>query len=575
MPRDRDLISLLEAGASDTPYKPLYSFLDRDLNCSESLTYARLFEDARNFACRLQRSGLNRTPVLLIQQKNVEFVRSFWACILAGAWPMPCARPRGHKWSQLAALAVQSGASAIITSSAIARFMPRHQLEGIPVIVSDQQTGSTSPEEAGNSRMPWIRPSITADDIAFIQYTSGSTSNPKGVVITHANVMNNLASISRAFGCTSNDVGLSWLPLHHDMGLIGHVLQPLYAGIHNYFLNPVDFLADPSRWIEAVSKYCVTISGGPGFAFGFCARQTGQLPKSLNLGQWRLAYCGSDRISATTLELFAKRYAESGFSRNAWFPCYGMAESTLYVCGVRGIALSSVTGSRENYVCIGDLKDQRNDEAVVEIVDPVTRQVCAEGVAGEIWISSASVSPGYYRQSILSRYSFNQIAGSRPAFFRTGDLGFIRDGRLYFSGRLKNVIKVRGRSLHAEDIESLLQIETADLGLQRCVALGVQADEIDTFVIMAERKGRRRAVGAADDRQLERQLKNLVCDTFGVIPHAVVIVPSATLPLTSSGKPVRSMCLDVYAELIGAADPAGKRSSGKVASKQAKEVANA
>jgi acyl-CoA synthetase (AMP-forming)/AMP-acid ligase II len=551
MPRDRDLISLLEAVASETPDKPLYSFLDRELNCTGTLTYAQLFEQARTFACDLQRRGLNRTPVLIIQQKHVEFVRTFWACILAGAWPMPCARPRGGKWSQLAALAVQSGASAIVTSSATARFIPRDQTEGIPVIVSDELSCDTQPAAMEHPRTQWVRPSVTADDIAFIQYTSGSTSNPKGVVITHDNVMSNLAGISRAFACTSNDVGLSWLPLHHDMGLVGHVLQPIYAGIHNYFLNPIDFLADPSRWIKAVSKYGVTISGGPGFAFGICARHVSKENTAVDLKQWRLAYCGSDRISSDALTQFAERYAESGFSPGAWFPCYGMAESTLYVSGVRGVTLSSVTGSKEKYVCIGDLTAQADVGADVKIVDPVTRQVCTNGVAGEIWIRSRSISPGYYRQSILSRYSFNQVVNADTEFFRTGDLGFIRESRLYFSGRLKNVIKVRGRSLHAEDIESLLQIETADLGLQRCVALGVQADEIDTFVIMAEHKGRRNAQNMTGNWQLERQLKNLVCDTFGVVPHAILLVPPSTLPMTSSGKPVRAMCLDVYKQMTG------------------------
>lgn len=559
MPRERDLIRLLEASASSTPEKPLYSFLDRDLNCTETLTCGRLFTDAVTLACYLQRCGLNRTPVLLIQQTNVEFVKSFWACLLAGAWPMPCARPRGQKWQQLAVVATQSGASAIITSSAIARFIPRQEMADIPVIVPDAEGSGFADHNHELSLAPWIRPSICADDIAFIQYTSGSTSNPKGVVITHGNVMTNLARISQDFACTENDVGLSWLPLHHDMGLIGHVLQPLYAGIHNYFLSPVDFLANPSRWIEAISKYRVTISGGPGFAYGFCARQTVQPNPALKLEQWRLAYCGSDRIVSGTLEQFTKRYSDCGFARDAWFPCYGLAESTLYVCGIKGVSLSSPPNNEESYVCIGDMTASGRIEEI-KVVDPESGLICAAGQVGEIWINSDSVSPGYYRQSILSRQSFNQIVDGHADYFRTGDLGFVADGKLYFSGRLKNLIKVRGRSLHAEDIESLLQHETADTGLQRCVAIGIRIDDADAFVILAEHRSRKPDQHIADKKQLERQLKNLVCDIFGVVPHAVVILPAGALPLTSSGKPVRSMCRDVYTEFTRVGNT-GRRSA--------------
>lgn len=549
MPMERDLVSLLQAGASATPDKPVYSFLDKDLNCTGTFTYAGLLKQAIEMACHLQRCGLNRTPVLLVQPRQSDFVKSFWACLLAGAWPMPCARPRAQKWQQFANMATQSGASAILTSSSMACLIPRHELSDIPVIVADAHDTDSAGQTSPQSLAQWIRPSVCPDDIAFIQYTSGSTSNPKGVVVTHENVMANLASIRKAFACSTSDTGLTWLPLHHDMGLIGHVLQPLYSGIHNYFLSPVDYLSEPSRWIHAISKYRVTISGGPGFAFGFCARQQASPDSSLDLSRWRLAYCGSDRIAADVLEQFSNRYSASGFSSEAWFPCYGMAESTLYVCGIRGVILSSDNTGDQSSVCIGDIAGSEAD-ADIKIVQPDSGQVCAEGDVGEICISSPSVSPGYYRQSILSRRSFNQLVGSQTDFFRTGDLGFMRGEKLYFSGRLKNVIKVRGRSLHAEDIESLLHHETADTGLRRCVALGIHVEDMDSFVILAEHKSRRPALTIPNKKLLERQLRNLVCDTFGVNPHAVIILPPATLPLTSSGKPVRSMCMQVYKKYI-------------------------
>ena len=549
MPRERDLVSLLQEGVTNTPEKPVYSFLDKHLDCVETLTFASLFDEAVALACHLQRCGLNRTPVLLIQQKHSDFVKSFWACLLAGAWPMPCARPRGHKWQQLALMAQQSGAAAILTSSVIARLIPGEALHDVPVIAADQYAVAADAGSVQERLARWVRPSICAEDIAFIQYTSGSTSRPKGVVITHGNVMSNLASISRAFACTQRDTGLSWLPLHHDMGLIGHVLQPVYAGIQNFFMSPVDFLADPSRWVRAIAKYAVTISGGPAFAYGLCAHSHKSADPNPDLSRWRLAYCGSDRIVAETLSQFDTRFRTSGFSRQAWFPCYGLAESTLYVCGIAGVQLSVADKPEAAHVCIGDLASAE-PTTDVRIVDPQTGQLCADCVVGEIWISSASVSPGYYRQSILSRQCFNQSAGGAALFFRTGDLGFMQDRKLYFSGRLKNVIKVRGRSLHAEDIESLLQHETADTGLQRCVAVRMDNGHTDSLVILAERRSRHVQISEANSKLIERQIRNLVCDTFGVLPQAIIVVPPASLPLTSSGKPARAMCQQICSALV-------------------------
>lgn len=535
---ERDIVSVLEAAANLKPEKALYSFLDRDLQQVCVMSHRQVFEDAKRLAAELQKKGLGRTPVLLVQQHNIEFVRSFWGCLLAGAWPMPCSRPRGRQWQRLADMAIQSGASALLTSSAIARLIPEHLTADIQLITTDTLALN---EDAGAS---WQRPKVTAEDVAFIQYTSGSTSDPKGVVITHGNLMDNLARICRDFDCRTGDRGLSWLPLHHDMGLIGHVLQPLYAGIPNYFMSAVDFMADPGRWLEAISRYQITISGGPSFAYELCTRVPDK--QGLDLSHWRLAYCGSDRIVPNTLERFHLALRHHGFSVEAFFPCYGMAESTLYICGMQGIQVSQIANAGEHYVGVGRAEFPDVD---IRIVNPATGQRCAQGESGEIWIRSASVSPGYYRRSLLSRQHFNQSTAGQGGYFRTGDLGFIQQGQLYFTGRVKNVIKVRGRSLHAEDIESLLLYEIADMGLTRCVALGIDIDGADTFVVLAEQRGRSIRRHSPGRGLIEKQLGALICDSFGVVPHSVHLLSANSLPMTSSGKPIRSLCMEHYRKM--------------------------
>ena len=528
-----DLIHLLEFRAQLSTHKSMYSFLDRRLECSLTYCYGDFFVKAKQIAACLQSAGLSRTPVLLLQLDSKDFVLAFWACILAGAWPMPCVRPRGARWDQLDVMLTKSGVSAVITTSGVEHFVPAQLMAGIDVFTIENLRQQRIHEAE------WVRPALRADDIAFIQYTSGSTSNPRGVVITHGNILSNLQLIHEEFNCSEDDIGLNWLPLHHDMGLVGHVLQPCFSGIHNYFMRAADFAGCPQTWLQAIDRYRATISGGPCFAYALTTVRDQTAPE-LDLSCWRLAYCGSQKVIPDVLRDFSQCYEHTGFSDRAWFPCYGLAESTLFVGGMQGVHTTRVSDQTEPLAAIARV----NGTSDIKIVDPVTGLICADGKKGEIWICSPSVSPGYYLHAEQSRRQFDQFIRGQGSYFRTGDLGFIRDGVLYFSGREKNLLKLRGRSVHGEDIESLVEHEVSDLGVRQCVVVGHNIDYDETFSLLVEWAGRARS-RRVSQIDIENKIRNLVCDTFSVLPHKVVFLARGSLPLTTSGKPARAACREL------------------------------
>ncbi|MDO8271441.1 MAG: AMP-binding protein [Gammaproteobacteria bacterium] len=538
MPKDRDLLSLFESRLHSQPDMPLYSFLDRDGAVSQSLTVSALFVQARDLAEVLQAYGLKHQPVVLLYPHGSEFIVAFFAALLAGAYPVPVARPRGRDWRVLMGIIRASRAGALLTLSATARHLPAELTVGDPLQIVHTDNLHTRRTD----RMArWQRPVPESRDIAFIQYTSGSTSAPKGVEITHAAILHNCELIAQAFACSGADIGVSWLPFHHDMGLIGHVITPLYCGIHNYFLAPSDFAAKPVRWLQAISRYRGTISGAPDFAYEHChSRVIEEELEALDLRSWRLAYCGAQRVSADTLRKFSARFGRRGFAEQAWHPCYGLAEATLYVCSRQGLHTHRQQGrlrqtERED-VSIGQL-DGRVD---IRIVDTEAGGEVAEEEVGEILVRSAALGNGYHRDAVSTAATFDV---SMTGFLRTGDLGYIHEGDLYFTGRCKTLIKRRGRSFHAEDIEAEVEALLCDKGVQRSAAFELNPDAADSLVILLE------ADGSVDPRLIELSipvLQSRLCQTPGILATDIVVAPRHSLPLTSSGKLQRMRCRERY-----------------------------
>ena len=522
---DGTLLDLLEKRSEELGSQTLYSFLDRHLSVRSTLSYAQLHQHSRSFAGVLQHEECDGQPVLIYCPHGPEFLLGFFACILAGAWPVPVTRHRAQSAASLALLLRDSGATTVVTTASRCKYLPQSLIQSrLRVLLIDDPV---------DQDRPYRRPVLSAEDTAFIQYTSGSTSSPKGVVISHANVLHNAETIRRGLGCTPDDIGVSWLPFHHDMGLIGH------------FLNPVDFVARPSRWLQAIARVGGTLSGGPDFAFALATQKTSERHlHGLTLDTWRLAYCGAEKIRPETMAKFVQRFWPCGFRATSLFPCYGLAEATLLVSGHRGINTRTVTetGTTRPAVCLG----RPAHETTVLIADPASGHVLADGEIGEVCVASASVARCYYRNSPASDKVFDSVVVDGKRFCRTGDRGFMYNQHLYLLGRYKNVIKRYGRSFHAEDLEASIKEDLGTQFIGHCAAFSTDDRDGDRLVVLLERSRSRKTAADATDRHLIVRARALVSNEFGLLVDDVRVLPAGSLPLTSSGKIRRGACPDVY-----------------------------
>ncbi|MDH7944520.1 AMP-binding protein [Pseudohongiella sp. SYSU M77423] len=528
------LPGLLRCRTASEPEKLIYTFLNADLKPECQITLSGLLEQSQKLACGMQRIGLKGTRVGLIYTHGPEFVQVFWASVLAGVTPVPMTKPRGTSWTGMAALLSKHGVRAVLTGQTLAALI---KVDHVPVYTLQSLLEFSHEQPQLELQSP------QASDVAFIQFTSGSTSQPKGVAISHSNILANVRQISSAFQCNRDDVGLSWLPFHHDMGLIGHVIQPVYAGIHNYFLSPKTFVARPLKWLAAIDKYRVTISGAPSFAYRRCLQQisqSGQLDTDLDLSCWRLAYCGSERVSYRTLREFLIALRRYGMQERALFPCYGLAEATLFVSGVQGLKADreSLNKRDDQAVAVG------SSSRVIKVVDTVRRRCCEDGQEGEIWVKSASVARGYTLETESDGRVFGQkLNDVSGRFLRTGDRGYFRAGLLYVTGRENSVLKVRGRPLCAEFIEGQVEHRFTRHGIGRCAAVAVNCDGCETLGLVLEST---RAIASLD---LHR-IVSFVLELTGVAPEGAHVLSSGRMPLTTSGKIKRDQCRSLMQSLL-------------------------
>ncbi|HMY20354.1 MAG TPA: fatty acyl-AMP ligase, partial [Polyangium sp.] len=407
---------------------------------------------------------------------------------------------------------------------------------------------SLEPNEMGNERR--IRP----EDIAFLQYTSGSTADPKGVMVSHGNLIENSEQIYQCFGHCEQSQGVIWLPPYHDMGLIGGILQPLYGAFPVTLMSPLHFLQKPLRWLQAITRYQATTSGGPNFAYELCIRKTSAAERAkLELHAWELAFNGAEPIRPETLERFSATFGPCGFKRSYFYPCYGLAEATLIVSGgdrhaepitetfdarhllahqVAHVEASSPDARK--FVACGVALGQ-----TVRIVDPETRRPTPPGRIGEIWVAGPSVAQGYWRNDEQTERVFRALTDSGEGpYLRTGDLGFVHNGELFIAGRCKDLIIVRGRNYYPQDIEQV--VETSHPGLRPGCGAAFAIDRAgeEQLVVVHE-------VEPAYENKTEEvvaAIRRAVVQGFDIDPHAVVLVKSRKIPKTSSGKIQRHAC---------------------------------
>ncbi|MDX6502481.1 MAG: hypothetical protein QOG23_5745, partial [Blastocatellia bacterium] len=552
--RPETLVGLLRGRAIRHRERVAYTFLLDGEAEEKKLTYGELDEQARAVAAMLQAAGAVGKRVLLLYPSGLEYVSAFFGCLYAGAVAVPAYPPRLNR-SLLRLQAVVDDAQATLaltTKEILGRVTPMLAeatgLQALCWLDTDELDRRIADE--------WREPSINGSTLAFLQYTSGSTSTPKGVMVTHDNLLHNEEMISNAFKQTSDSVIAGWLPLYHDMGLIGNVLQPLYLNARCILMSPTAFLQRPVRWLQAISRYRATTSGGPNFAYELCVNKvTEEQRASLDLSGWSVAFNGAEPVRSETLERFAETFAACGFRREAFQPCYGLAEATLIVSGglesgqqtvktVQAKALESDliveagagdAGTRSLVGCGRALLDQE-----IVIVHPESLGRCALEEVGEIWVKGPSIAAGYWGRSEETERTFRariSDSGEGP-FLRTGDLGALIGGELFVTGRLKDLLIIRGRNHYPQDIE--LSAERSHPALRRgCgAAFSIAVDGEEVLVIVYELDHRQHAA----PQDVIDNVRQAVSEEHEVQVGAVVLIRAGTLPKTSSGKIQRSAC---------------------------------
>ncbi len=500
----------------------------------QTLTYAELECRARAIAVVIRRHNRDASPVPLLFDPGLDYIAAFFACAYAGAPAVPLYPPRGARtFARFLSVLTHCGAAVVLTNgAAVSRVRQLLPADQWIVIDIDAITKTTVDVEVEAS----------PDAIALIQYTSGSTSEPRGVALTHTNILANSAVIYERFGHSESMTGVSWLPPYHDMGLIGGIVQPLYAAFPAFLMSPTAFLHRPASWLELLTRAQAATSGGPNFAYELCVEriQPHQM-HGFDLSHWEVAFCGAEPIRASTLRRFAETFARCGFRASAFYPCYGLAEATLMVSGGTkgsGIAVRP-RDDRPPIVSCGTPIAGHD----VVIVDPEERTARPDGAIGEIWVRGASVACGYWRQPDASASTFTE-----GGFLRTGDLGFLHQGELFIAGRLKELIIIGGRNFHPHDIEEAIASAVPVLAAGGGAAFSLDRDD-DTderLVVIQEPTwpGRHEAASAMAD--VRRQARRVVSETFGIALHDLLLIRPGTLPRTSSGKPKRLEARALY-----------------------------
>ncbi len=581
----KTLVELVRWRAKTMPDQRAYTYLKDGEEKEIRITYAEIDRRARAIASYLQDKGLTGERALLLYPPGLDYLIGFFGCLYAGVIAVPAYPPDPNRLNRtlprLQSIVRDAGATVALTTDSILYMIKMLRvgtklsdtLEKLPLLrrfqstlknfspvgkvvansseLTDLQWISTDSVPAGLAA-DWSQPKINGDSIAFLQYTSGSTGTPKGVMLTHTNLLINSAQIFEAFGYLENSEGVIWLPIYHDMGLIGGILQPLYAGLPATLLSPIHFLQRPMRWLEAISriKDKPIISGGPNFSYDLCIKKASpQQISQLDLSNWHVAFSGAEPVRAQTIERFSEIFKPAGFRKEAFFPCYGLAEATLFVTGCDPKTPPSVCHVDSNALSKGRVvelaKTQENAlsmvscghtpfEQQVVIVNPESKQECQTGEIGEIWVKGPNISQGYWKRQSENVETFQaRLAGSGDGpFLRTGDLGFMRGQELYIAGRLKDLIIVRGRNYYPQDIEFTVENCHGEIRPGCSAAFSIEEENNEHLIVVAELRN----IKNIDFDQITNIIRQTITETFDISPRSIVLIRPRTISKTSSGK---------------------------------------
>ncbi|MBZ0255513.1 SDR family NAD(P)-dependent oxidoreductase, partial [bacterium] len=555
------LVEALRDRAQQQGDQYAYRFLGDGREISDSLTYAQLDERARRIAAALQTVASPCDRILLIYHQRLDYIAAFMGCLYAGVIAVPTYPPKRNRPDvRLASIVSDCSPSVLLTNSQIisdldVRTENAPQLKTVPWINTDELEINAS---------DWRECAVDEDAIAFLQYTSGSTSSPKGVMVSHQNLVHNLHDLDASWKHDSNSVMVSWLPLFHDMGLIYGALEPLFMGFACYLLTPASFLQSPVCWLEAISQFGGTHSAAPNFAFDLCAQTiSDEKCAGLHLQTWRMALNAAEPVRDETIRRFQNKFAPCGLRPNVVVPGFGLAENTLKVtathvsetysvCYLQSTALGEHRiecadgpgAGVQSFVSCGPV----NDASKVCIVGPETYSLCGPEQVGEIWTAGASKAQGYWARQDATRETFEAKLndGSGEPYLRTGDLGFIRDGQLYVAGRLKDLLIVRGLNHYPQDIEKTVEECSPALRPNCGAAFSVEVDGEEQLVIAQEVERTHRRNANSDE--IFAAIRKALAEAHDLQAHAIVLLRTATVPKTSSGKIQRHVCKQRFLE---------------------------
>ncbi|MGW2038316.1 fatty acyl-AMP ligase [Streptomyces virginiae] len=557
-PRFATFTELLRARAAELADEDVHVFLRETADGveAEHLTYGALDREARRVAACLQEYGAAGRPVLLAYSSTIEFLKAFAGCLYAGAVavpvPMPGEAGRDKRLNRTTAVLADTGASLVLTETAgapeVALWLARNSRPDAACLVTDVP-------EVGDAEA-WQPVTARPDDLVFLQYTSGSVSEPRGVTVSHRNLLANQAALQKVLRTTREDRFGSWLPYFHDMGLVAHLLHPVWLGSHCVQVTPLSFVKRPLRWLQAVDRYGVTVGGGPNFSYDLCVRRVkDEQIAELDLSRWRLALNGAEPVRPGSLDEFARRFAPAGFRPEALYPCYGLAEATLVVSGgVPGtphvrkdfdrtalerdqVLRAAADGRTQTLVGCGTPVDVE-----VRVVDPLTHHELPAGAVGEIWVRGHSVARGYWRRPTETAHTFRASLNDEESnFLRTGDLGMLEDGELFVTGRLKEVVIVNGRNVYPQDVEWAARTVSPALTFGAGAAFSVDAGG-EQLVLVQEVRG----AGGAELRTVAQRIQALIGKEFEIPAGNVLLVRPGTVRRTSSGKVQRTLMRGLF-----------------------------
>jgi acyl-CoA synthetase (AMP-forming)/AMP-acid ligase II/acyl carrier protein len=552
------IFHVLRWRAEHQPQRRAYTYLLDGEEDAADITYGELDRSARAIAAAVQQQARRGDRVLLLYPSGLEFIAAFLGCLYAGVIAVPAYQPNPRlerTLTRIRAITADARPAVVLTTTSL--LSAASSLAASDPIFSEATWLATDAEadEAGSFRE---EAAIDQGTLAFLQYTSGSTSTPRGVMVTHGNLMHNEGLLQRGVSLTADSVIVSWLPLFHDMGLIGAVLQALYTGCHCVLMTPTAFIQRPVRWLQAFTRYGGTLALAPDFAYALCARQVSEADRAgLDLSTWAAAINGAEPVRPETIEEFTAAFGPCGFRPEALTPCYGLAEATLYVTGGPAARRPVVMRVREDALRQGTVAVAEDGGKLlassgqvvpgqrVVIADPRTRVACPAGQIGEIWLAGPSVASGYWDSPASTEATFSaRLAGTGEGpFLRTGDLGFIRDDQLFITSRLTDLIIIRGSNHAPQDIERTAENSHPALRSGSGIAFSIEDGGDARLVIVHEVRLGRLGV---DCEEVATAVRQAVMEEHELDVYAVVLLKPGALSKTSSGKPQRRACRDQF-----------------------------